>query len=404
MFIEYIDLPKYIYNNIIFENLYIPLQYNPDFVLDTLVRIYKPLYDMNKLKEFSFNDYYRITQSILKNYGFCSIISFEDLRIKLNMKRKTLRNILDEISEDKENINRDYTEILSPTNLFDKPLVKLSEATYFFISPHFCAYSFCKVMHQMLKNIKFSNLDRKIGELTEKYVKDKLNEKDIPFKSGYYAIRNQKDKGECDVVLETNNEIVFLEIKKRSLPDEFELGDDVEVLRSLGDGMLNAQKQILRHRIYLQKHNLMRLYKEENENSLCSDLELKGRRIVAVSMCLTEYGFLTNKTISSQLLESLLFATYHATNPAKDINLKKLNKLRDTISKLVEELRPEDKKDARSVFFNTLFRSLQQFVYVLNSSNNIEQLVQYLTSEIYLIDGSLDFYSSLYSNIKTMRN
>lgn len=404
MFIEYRDLPKYIYKNIIFENLYIPFQYNPDFVLDILVNIYKPLYNMNKFKEFAFSDFYRIAQLILKDYGFCSIINFEDLRIRSNMKRKILRNILNEISEDKDNINIDYTEILSPTNIFNKPLVKLGEETYFLISPHFCADSFSKVMHQMLKKNKFSNLNRKIGELTEKYVKDKLNEKNIPFKSGHYAIMNQDDKGECDIVLETKNEIVFLEIKKRSLPDEFELGDDVEVLRSLGDGMLNAQKQILRHRIYLQKNSVMRLYHEENENSLHSDLELKGRRIVAVSMCLPEYGFLTNKTTSSQLLESLLFATYHATDPAKDVNLKKLNRLQETISKLVEELRPEDKKDAHSVFFDTLFRSLQQFVYVLNYSNNAEQIVQYLTREIYLIDGSLDFYSSFYASTKMMSN
>jgi hypothetical protein len=404
MFIEYRDLPKYIYKNIIFENLYVPIQYNPDFVLDSLLSIYKPLYDMNQSEKFAFSDYYKIAELILKDYGFCSTITFEELRIKLNMKRKILRNILDEISEDKENINKDYTEILSPTNIFNKPLVKLKEDTYFLISPNFCSYSFSKVMHLILKNNKFSNLNRKIGELTEEFAKKKLNEKNIPFKSGHYALMNQDDKGECDIVLETKNEIVFLEIKKRSLPDEFELGDDVEVLRSLGDGMLNAQKQILRHRIYLQKHNKMRLYQEENENSLHSELELKGRRIVAVSMCLPEYGFLTNKTISSQLLESLLFATYHATDPDKDVNLIKLNKLRETISKLVEELRPEDKKDARSVFFDTLFRSLQQFVYVLNRSNNVEQIVQYLTREIYLIDGSLDFYSSLYSYVKMMKN
>ncbi len=400
MFIDYQNIPEYIYKNMIFENLYIPVQYSSDFVLDTLVKIYKPLYDEKKLRRFRFNDYYKVAHMLLKNYIFCSTIKFEDLRVKLNMSRRILKNILEEISEDKRKINKEYTEIVTSTNLYEKPLVKLSEETYFFISPHFCAYSFCKVLYQILKRAKISNLDRKIGDLTEDYVKFKLNEKGFPFKSGYYSIDNQDNKGQCDIVLETEKDVVFVEIKKRSLPDSFELGDDVEVLRSLGDGMLNAQKQILRHRVYLQKYNFMNLYKEENENSPYTILELKGRRIISISMCLPEYGFLTNKTISSQLLESLIFATYHAADPSKEKSLTKLNKLRDKIAQLAEELKDDEKKDARTIFFDTLFRSLQQFIYVLEISFSVDELVEYLTNEIHLIEGSLDFYSSLYSAVR----
>ncbi|WP_157841612.1 hypothetical protein [Mesobacillus subterraneus] len=57
-------------------------------------------------------------------------------------------------------------------------------------------------------------------------------------------------------------------------------------------------------------------------------------------------------------MESLIFATYHATDPTKEKSLDKLNKLRDKIAQLADELRPEDKKDARTIFFDTLFRSL----------------------------------------------
>lgn len=400
MFIEYKKLPEYIYKNIIFENLYIPIQYKPDFVLGILKKIYKPLYDETNCKKFTFDDYYKVANKVLNEYAYCSTIKFEELRVKLGIKRKILRDILGEIAEDKGKINNAYTQILTPTNLFDKPLVKLSEDTYFIISPHFCAYSFCRVIYQILKGAKVSNLDRKIGDLTEDYVKNKLNDKTFPFKSGHYSISNEKEKGECDVVLETEKEIIFLEIKKRSLPDTFELGDDVEVLRSLGDGMLNAQKQILRHRVYLQKSDLMKLYQEEKENSPYTVVELKGRRIVSISMCLPEYGFLTNKTISAQLLESLIFATYHATDASREESLNKLNKLRDRIVQLADKLKAEDKKDARTIFFDTLFRSLQQFMYVLDVSSNVEELVEYLTRDIYLIDGSLDFYSSLYFNTK----
>jgi hypothetical protein len=393
VFITYEKLPEYIYNNIVFENLYIPVQYKPDFVLEILKKIYGPLFKASCIGKFSFDQYYR-TASMLLDLKHCSFIYFEDIRGKLGINRKVLRNIFEEISMDKDSVNKDYAQILTPSNLFEKPLIKISNDSYFMISPHFSGYSFCSVIHQMLKEM-IPNIDRDIGVSIEKYVKDRLDSRHFPYKSGYYSITNPKEKGQCDVVLETEKQVVFLEIKKRSLPDEFKLGDDIEVLRSLGDGMIDAQKQILRHRVYLQKNSFMVLYQEQNENSPHTVLEWNGRQIVSISMCLPDYGFLTNKTTSAKLLESLIFVTYHAADPAKEIALDKFNKRRDEIAKLVGELRTEDKKDARTVFFDTLFRSIQQFIYALDKSSSVEELVDYLTREIYLVESSLDFYSFL---------
>ncbi|MDD2497279.1 MAG: hypothetical protein PHY90_03955 [Desulfitobacteriaceae bacterium] len=399
MFVTYEKLPEYIYNNIVFENLYIPVQYKPDFVLEILKKIYGPLFRASGISEFNFDQYYRVT-SMLLEYKHCSVINFEDIRGKLGINRKILRNILGEISKNKDSVNNDYVQILTPSNLFEKPLIKISKDTYFMISPHFSGYSFCNAIHQMLRKARVPNLDRDIGDSIENYVKDSLDSRHIPYKSGHYSITNPEEKGQCDVVLETATKVVFLEIKKRSLPDEFKLGDDIEVLRSLGDGMIDAQKQMLCHRVYLQKNNFMKLYQEQKENSPHMVLEWNGRQIVSISMCLPDYGFLTNKTTSAKLLESLIFVTYHATDPAKERALDKLNKRRDKIAQLVGELRAEDKKDARTVFFDTLFRSIQQFMFALEMSSGVEELVDYLTRGIYLVDSSLDFYSSLYFEIK----
>ena len=90
-----------------------------------------------------------------------------------------------------------------------------------------------------------------------------------------------------------------------------------------------------------------------------------------------------------------MFATYHSIDPEKEHKLSKLNKLRNEMVKLVEDLREEDRREAREVFFDTLFRSLQQFLYALNLSNNVEELIDYLAREIHIIYGSLDFYSTL---------
>ena len=56
---------------------------------------------------------------------------------------------------------------------------------------------------------------QKCGEILEVYIKKKLEEKNFKYQSGHYSIDTPETKGECDIVLETKNEIIFLEVKKR---------------------------------------------------------------------------------------------------------------------------------------------------------------------------------------------
>lgn len=393
--VNYKDIPRYISNNIIFENLYIPVQYNPTYILEILNNLYRSIFYKSKYKEFTFDEYYKVASVILKEYASCSRVTMNELITKTGIRKTILSRILIEISQSKDNINSDFTEILTPTNLFDKPLAFLKEDIYFLVSPYFCGYSFITVMHEILKRLKVPILNRELGMILEEYVKKELENKNFKYHSGHYSISNPNTRGECDIVLETNKEIIFLEVKKRGLPDTFKLGDDVEVLKSLGEGMLHAQKQILKHRVFLQKNGYMDIYKEQNESSPYTTLSWNSRRILSISICLPEYGFLTNKTISSIFLESLIFATYHARDQNQEYKLSKLNKLREQTMGLVEELREEDRKNAHIVFFNTLFRSVQQFLYVLKLSNDIDELIDYLSEEIYVTYGSLDFYTTL---------
>lgn len=395
MMVDYKNIPEYISNNIVFENIYIPTQYNPDFVLEVLDNLYRPAFEKANVKEYTFDEYLKVASVILKEYSYCSKITLKELISKTKIKRTVLTKILSHLSQHKENINNEFKQILTPSNLFDKPLVLLNKDVYFLISPHFCGYSFIKVMYSILKRERVPALNQKLGEILEVYVKKKLEGKNFKYKSGHYSIDNPKTKGECDIVLETQDKIIFLEVKKRGLPDSFELGDDIDTLKSLGEGMVHAQKQILKHRIFLQKNGFMELHEEQNILSPHTVLDLNNRRLISISLCLPEYGFLTNKPISSALLESLVFATYHAKDPEQEYKLAKLNKLSEQIVNLVSDLNEEDKKDVRSIFFDTVFRSLQQFLYSLKLSKNIDELIDYLTEEIHVVYGSLDFYTTL---------
>lgn len=77
-------------------------------------------------------------------------------------------------------------------------------------------------------------------------IKSSLDNKKYPYHCGNYRI-NKSQTNECDLVIENNKQILFLEIKNRHLPETFEQGDDVSTLRCLAEGMIKAQIQCLKH-------------------------------------------------------------------------------------------------------------------------------------------------------------
>jgi len=195
--------------------------------------------------------------------------------------------------------------------------------------------------------------------------------------------------------------VIFIEIKKRPLPETFEECDDIALYRTLAGGMVTAQKQSLRHKNYLQSNGKFKLtFQSFDKLNKESVIQLNDRRVVCISICLPEYTFLTNKVISQKVLESLLTVTYHARDEKREKELNAINKISEEIRELV--LNSND--DKRYIFHDTLFRSMQQFLVALENSNNIDAFIDNLLEPIYIIDGSGDYYVQLAAKIQRENN
>ena len=101
---------------------------------------------------------------------------------------------------------------------------------------------------------------------------------------------------------------------------------------------------------------------------------------------------------SEYFIESLLFVTYHATDPNKEHRLNKLNLLREKLAALVSDIYGQTK--VNRVFFDTLFRSAQQISTIINVSDTLDDFIDNLTTPIYISDGTNDVYCQLINNIK----
>ena len=402
MIYDFKTIPLHLSKNIAFEKMFTPVQYRPDFVCEFLRKVYAPLFENTDGLEYSFNDYMQFCQTILDDKRICVIYTFDELKRKTSIKKKALKSILLDVSFNYNDVNCMFDSFLSKTNYNEKPLVKLEDNTYFLLSAYFNGFAFCEVIYHKLKSLYPTNIDRDKGFKIEDMIKSFLDNKKYPYHCGNYRI-NKSQRNECDLVIENNKQIVFLEIKNRPLPETFEQGDDVSTLRCLAEGMIKAQIQCLKHEYYLKKNGNIILEDDIDEDKpVTYQLNWNKRRVICISICAQEYLFLTNKGFSEKLLESLLVSTYHANDENKESELYKLNMMSSKLKDIVNKMYKSD-INIKQVFFNTLFRSAQQLFTILSVSNSLDEFIHYLTEPIYIMDGSDDVYCQLLGSIKMIK-
>ena len=191
---------------------------------------------------------------------------------------------------------------------------------------------------------------------------------------------------------------MFLEIKKCPLPGSYEQGDDVKVLQALGDGMLYAQEQILWHKLRLKEKGVLELY-DANENRL-PDFSPGRKTVLAVSICMPEYDFLTDRNATEMFLESTLLVTYHAVDPKREDLLKKLNKRAQSIQTVAGRLFDGKQFDVRDVFFASQFRSLQQIWTMLQFCETVEEFLDMCNQQLLVITGAEDVYAEILNTLR----
>ena len=398
LLLDFKDIPFRLGQSILFEKMFTPLQYNPEFTMHFIKEIYSPLFIESINLGYTKKEYIGFCEFILGEKSFCHTYSFEDIRKATKIKKESLKHILDDSSFLYSEVNTNFTHILSETNYRFRPLVKLADDKYFLFSSYFNGFSLGDVLYEKMHPHYSGKFNRLKGQNVEKMVKSMFAKKGYVFHSGKYSVDSQTEY-ECDMVLETDQKIVFVEIKNQPLPDTFEQGDDVETLRALGEGMIKAQLQCYRHQYYLKNQGQIVL---NNQGELPYILTYNNRKIICISVSSQEYLFLTNKMFSEKFLESLLVANYHAIDASKEYRLDKLNAFRSDFEKLIAGM--DGKINGRQAFFNTLFRSAQQIYSILSVCNSLDEFIYHLTQPIHVADGSGDVYGQLLNSIRMSKS
>lgn len=381
------ELPWFIVKNALYESLCIPFQYSPKFCMLLVERLYLPLL---KSKQAGYSGLGRALPAVLRwCLGKGSNISFTADRVSKDtgLGMRQIRMVLDVCAQDHTRVNHEYRALRDNTNFRSYPLIKGSSELYYQVDSRFCGYAFCERLYQLLKE-RIPQLDRRMGPKLETLVKSLLDEKHIPYSSGIYK-NGKQVAGECDIVLEGAQKILFLELKKCPLSDHFEQGSDIEIIHSLADGMIPGQLQALGHRTILEREGSLSLYQNASDDRPYTTLTHGGRDIMTMSVCLPEYSFFTVTPLAHKIFHLMAQGTISTIAPEQAVRVKKFNDLAVKFQKHLNEI---DCRDFNQYIHFCCFRSLQQFWMALTESKDVDTLIQILTCDCSMIISNLDFY------------
>jgi len=171
-------------------------------------------------------------------------------------------------------------------NLYNRPLITGDHNSYWLLDRSVCALP-CLEALMTVARPSTKDFDRKLGLAIESFLRETLLDHKIATLTGKY--KSGGEEGECDLVIETSEVIIFLEIKKKPLTRLAQSGSTPHVLIDLANSVLAAQAQAGWHEVRLRKHNFLDLRANGAVTRL--DVSALEHRVHPTSKCTRKEGW-----------------------------------------------------------------------------------------------------------------
>ncbi|WFD08757.1 hypothetical protein [Tepidibacter hydrothermalis] len=395
MFVKKEELGEFIQKNILFDNIIKFRQYNCKYILEIVDGILRDLWNENILN-YKFDTIISFIKLVLEVDNHLKYLNIDKISNRLKVNRKEVLSIIDILSIKENKVNKDFFIPNGIKNFHQTPIIKTKKG-YLLIDKHMASFSFFEIICNLMRE-RISNFDYELGTKFEDFIKKLLAKKDIDFYSGYY-----KTQEECDLILENNNYIVFIEIKKKFLTNKALQGIDINFMNDINKSLIDSQIQSGKHQLNLLKDKEICLYDKRGKKNrkIIKKIKLNNRKIKRVSLVLQDYNCINSYTISRQILVGLTntivnseVEEYKTTIEMLNKNIQKLNHQYQELIKLNSSY-----DNIWSIYENVHFFNLQQFMYILEESNDKDDLFKRLFMLEKFFTGTHDFFSD-YENMK----
>jgi hypothetical protein len=302
---------------------------------------------------------------------------------------KTIGRILERVfSHPLPGANQQFAKPYEPPgpDFSFKPLLKAGEKRYWLVNSSACAPGFIEALFTPLRKTN-KGFDDRIGLEIEDFLREKLEACGVNVSSGKYV---DGKEWECDLVVESERTIFFLEIKKKPLTRRARAGADIDVLLDLAGSLLDAQLQAGGHEIRIKKKGYLDLVDRAGQTTRVS---LNGRQVERIAVSLFDFGSFQDRILLKLFLENTLGIKYGTHDPARQ---KKFDDLNDKVVELRDqhkELTNSEPEAAGQPFFHCWFLSVPQLLVLCDSAKSNDDFRAALWKTRHVWTGTMDFYA-----------
>jgi hypothetical protein len=288
-------------------------------------------------------------------------------------------------------------EYLFPTDvhrqtLSDRPFLPIAAGKVVILDASWAAPAFFNALLLALQGeFGEAKVNDEIGRALERLVNTSLLEKGIASVGGKYKATQGED-GECDVVVNASESLIFIETKLRLMTANARSGSDVSLLVDLSRSLVRAQVQLGGHEARIRRDHQLVLHKDGRQTTVSMTASQGIERIALTTL---DYGALQDRLVLDAVLRTAANASFHAINP---VYQKSLNELRDRGQELERqyvEIKSMVQGGDDHPFFNCWFLSLPQLFMLLDTVIDADSFWKRLRSIRHVTTGRLDLYADL---------
>lgn len=351
---------------------------------------------------FSLDDYIVMMEeemSLSRPHQFVYISKHRFCKGLANSSRLALIN---EVSLRANAVNKDFAQIddFANSNCQDHPFLEKSNCVLI-LPTSIGTYGWIESLLRIVR-CRYPDIDKKVGSFVEEYVKEQFAQKDISNICGKYKVKidGKTIDGECDHVVESSNNLLFIEDKKKPLTRFAQKGILYQVIIDIGGIFLNSQQQCMTHAAALSKAGMLLL----NDYGTTNELRWKGKNLHLITLSLQDYGPIQSGVLLENLLRCFIGHEVHidfSSLPSTMFNKKERDEIKSKLDELNRHIRKMTNayknlcniKRWHAGVFTSHFFSLEQMFFIINNAKGNEDFCTAIERIGQVTFGTQDFFT-----------
>ncbi|MAE39515.1 MAG: hypothetical protein CML07_01070 [Psychrobacter sp.] len=384
------------------DSIYKIEQYVPDDIFDFVEYIASKFEDELSLQELVQN-FYNVVKLIRSKYN-SNMSTFSKNELDESINEGFLQRFIF------NGINKKFNSIddFDVVDFNEHILVNIDDV-YHIVHPQFSVISLYRILYKLIEcNMSdSSNLSSLIGDYIEDYLELKMQEKQFNaiYGRSYRVYKLQQNKLniksqelECDVLLQSDDYIIFMELKKKELTKISKKGNIFSLLNDLSFSLLDSSYQANKHMRYISEFKEIKFYKVNNDNKPEIVIDLNDRKILKISISSLDYLSLHSKDVFQKFIRLLYNKEIVVSNEHSIEECASIQNFNESNHKLSKELHNEHSKyqlEEVLGFYNSYFLNVFHIIFMINRSDNSEQFIDLLLKSRTFITPYRDFYHEL---------